>query len=38
MCDIRNKGGECENKLYFDSCNEKQLIDFNVFSKCFGST
>jgi len=34
VCDIRKKRKEYENKLYFESCNGKWLMDSNVSCSC----
>jgi hypothetical protein len=38
VCDIEKRGGKYGNKLYFDYCNRKWLMDeFSCFLLVFGS-
>ncbi len=37
VCDIEKRGWESRSKLYFNYCNGKWLMDFNVFLLMFGS-
>ncbi len=34
VCDIGERGKKYGNKLYFDNCNGKWLMDFHIFCRC----